>query len=242
MISKDLEAEERPAALIIGDSVAMPRKFEKDSINLIQTWPYKLAISFPEIYWISNCGGGRSIGDVPDILARTAYYYHPSFIVLNVGIVDCSYRALSKYELKVIQLFPHTISSAIQRWLRKNHYFLTKTRRIYYTNPGKFERILKKCIDLCSLMKSTLVYVPILPPGKYMVNQSYNIIENVKLFNKIASDHISSRQIINMGIHENNIDEFVKREDGHHLNSKGHGLYAEKIAQFLQQSKLINSI
>lgn len=240
LISKDMKRNEIPSALIIGDSVAMPRKFEKDTINLVETWPYRLAISTPEIYWISNCSGSRSIGDVPDILERTAYYYRPSFIILNVGIVDCAYRALSKYELKAMKLFPYAISSRIRRLIRKNHYFLTKTRRMFYTRPMKFEKILKECIKFCGMINSTLIYIPILTPGERMVKQSYNIIENVKLFNKIVSDNLPGRQIVDIEINENNVDEFVKKEDGHHLNSRGHRLYTERLTQFLEQSGFIN--
>jgi hypothetical protein len=227
------------SAVIIGDSVAMPREFEKESTDIEQTWPFKLAKTFPRVHWVTNFSGGRSLIEVPDILNRTAYYYTPSFIILCVGIVDCSYRVLTKYELKFLKLFPR-ISIVVRRFVKKNHYFLSKKRKMYNTKPNKFEKILKECIKICDQMNSTLICIPILNPGENLVKKSFNIKNNVMTFNDIIRKNINRKYLINIENNDIDVNDLVNKEDGHHLNFAGHELYVDELTKLLKHLKLVN--
>ena len=218
----------KPIGFVVGDSVPMPRLFEPESPRLEQTWPCRLETQLPQYYWIINCRGGRALTEAPQVLETSVNYYRPVFTILSAGIVDCVYRAMTLRELAQIQKLPTPVGWLIQRVTKQNHYRLTKARKVPYTSVEEFRQSLRRAADFCQQIKTTLIYVQILPPGMRMKEVSYNVEANVALYNQTAAEVLPSAQIVDLSEMREEIDKLVL-PDGHHLNGLGHERCASKI-------------
>jgi hypothetical protein len=212
----------------------MPRAFEAGSPRLEETWPRRLEEKLSQYCWITNCQGGRAITAVPPILKTAVYYYRPALTLLSVGVVDCAYRALAPGELGFVQKLPGPLSRLIRRIVRSNHYRLTQARKIPYTSMDEFRQTLKEAAQFCAQIETTLVYVPILPPGAHMRETSYDIEANIERYNGIVAEILPPRQIVDLSEIRAEIDRLVL-QDGHHLNALGHEKCADRICRSLSQ-------
>lgn len=224
--------------MIIGDSVPLPRSFEPGSPQVHETWPVLLAAQMPNMHWIVNCRGGRSIVEVDQLLKTVAHYYRPQVIVLSVGIVDCPYRALTQQEFDLIQRVPF-LSRLLQPVVRRNHLKLTEARQVAYTAPAIFRAALQQAARFCNRINAALIYTQILPPGKHMRDVSFAISNNVAAYNRIAADVLLPEQIVNFTNLARRIDELIL-EDGHHLNAKGHAVFAGEVYTRLSMMGLVS--
>jgi len=95
-------------------------------------------------------------------------------------------------------------------------------------------QILKEAAQFCAQIATTLVYVPILPPGAHMRETSYDIEANIERYNGIVAEILPPRQIVDLSEVRAEIDRFVL-QDGHHLNALGHEKCADQICRSLSQ-------
>lgn len=118
--------EKKQRAIIIGDSMAMPRM----EVHYEQTWIYELVHKFPEIEFIDKCrrastsvrlvSDGAGAGDnrrSADLLE----YYSPDIIITQIGITDCAPRLYKKgsFLSNLLHVLPDSIAKFIIGFLKK---------------------------------------------------------------------------------------------------------------------------
>lgn len=134
--------------LILSDSLALART--KPEICLYEdTYPAFLKKGF-EVHQVS-IGGATSA----DLLKQVHYHksFNPDVVILQVGIVDCAPRFISRKELD----FTYAIG-AIGKGLRYmlNKKWIKQIRKISYINKAEFKENLNKIQDALKLYTKAL--------------------------------------------------------------------------------------
>ena len=133
--------------LIISDSLALPRP-KPEICEYKDTWPKLLSSTGEfEIHQVS-IGGATS----KDLLKQVNYHkmFNPDIVVIQVGIVDCVPRFMSRLELD--------ISYSLGKYGKKlrafcNKKYIRKIRNVTYVNKRDFKSNLRN-INFILILKS----------------------------------------------------------------------------------------
>ena len=205
--------------LLLTDSLSLPR-IEPEYCCYEDTWPGLLMQN-------SNyCVHQVSIGGATSKTLLQQVHYHKAFIpdlvILQVGIVDCAPRFMTKIEysiyLRLGQLGKRIIKFSNKRIIRK-------IRKTSFVSLQNFKNNITQIIntfgqDRCyilGIVPSSYSYETILPGITKQINQYNNFL-------KSFDGYISLDEVLN----SNGL-----MTDHHHLNIKGH-----KIVFSLLQNKL----
>lgn len=207
---------------ILTDSLGCPRK----EIKINETWVDKLlnARADSEIFF-TYCKPGleAKVIDVGYIKA-----FEPDIMICQFGIVDACKRALSRREFKLISFFPY-IRDWVHSFCKKNHYILTKYRKIHYTPLAKFREMIKTLVD--SMPNTEIYFLEIAPPGPFLLDTVFGVDDDVKKYNDVLKK-TCQQNVTFVSLYDNETDYLL--DDGHHLNIKGNDLVYRKIMTLLK--------
>jgi len=162
---------------------------------------------------------------------------NPDLIIIQLGVVDCAPRVISRYERKIMNsfIFPKFIRERIIKSRSKNRANLTSINPLkkVYVSLNDFESILNQFIEKNSDKK--ILFVPIIYDEKTLDGA---FVSNCKLYNKT---------ILNIAKYNSNficldVDYLLKNsvnfcKDGYHLSSKGHKSITKKIRKTILELK-----
>jgi len=222
--------------MIISDSLGLPRS--QDGINLLykKTWPYllfkhveqnmKLTLSLHTNYGFDS---NMLKENIPNYIL-----YEPKYIFIQIGIVDCARRAISKKTLSVLSKIP-LINKITKKITSKYHYELTKFFNITYTSKKDFSRNIETFLR--NFNSSKIFIIPILPVAEPMKKKSFNIETQINDYNNIIkeiSDKYNNVTYLENIFHDlkAEIEQYVY-SDGYHLNEFGHNILFNKIKEAL---------
>jgi hypothetical protein len=124
--------------LVLTDSLGLPRS-SPETCKFKETWPEILR---NEGYKIRQCsiGGGTS----SDLAKQVTYYEEVPLraCVIQVGIVDCTPKFATKFEIGIIKKAGSRISNKVLGLLNKK--IVRSYRDVTYVNESKFKSNLKK--------------------------------------------------------------------------------------------------
>ncbi|MBN8704512.1 MAG: SGNH/GDSL hydrolase family protein [Bacteroidetes bacterium] len=202
--------------LIITDSLGLPRDFP-EKLNYNETWVYLLSNHF-EVHQLSF--GGATI----DVLFSQLGYlklFNPDLVFIQSGIVDCTPRALSKFENKLINRFS-ILKWLFNKLLKKDILFkLRKYRNLKYTLPFIFSGYVNK---FNAEFKNKLFWIEIIPPTDFYENKIPGIKKNVIYFNELISNVVGNNFV---STNDFSTDELMS--DHIHLNTQGNFKLFERI-------------
>jgi hypothetical protein len=199
--------------LILSDSLALPRKYP-EVCNYEDTWPQIIKREGFEIHQVS-IGGATS----QDLLRQCHYHaaFNPDVVIVQVGIVDCAPRFMTKPELSMCRQIPF-VGTKIINLINKP--WIIKRRKITYVKHTNFSR---NVMEISRCFKDVEVFfLGILPACDTYEKTLPGIKKNILQYNKILqknAKYLSLDHIDNSGI----------MSDFHHLNSKGHQLVYNKL-------------
>lgn len=202
--------------LILTDSLGLPR--EKPEVCAYeQTWPVLLKQNPDFIVHQVSIGGGTS----SDILRQIEYHhsFNPDIVIVQVGIVDCAPRFMTRLELEIIKKIPF-LGRRLIKTLNNNA--VRKYRNISYCPPKAFENNIIKIHQ--TFKDREVYYIGILPATDTYESILPGIASNIKLYNKILSKQpgfLSMEKISTTCI----------MSDHHHLNANGHSYIYSKILE-----------
>jgi len=202
--------------LIISDSLGLPRE-EPERTIFEDTYPYLLRFKF-EVAQLSL--GGGTITD----LVRQAYYYKgfcPDIVILNAGIVDCVPRAYTSEEEF---LFSHFSLFGLVRIFLSKTITTRRIRRIRkkrYTGIVEFEM---KCLELKAIFGESLVYAVQIVAQDEIDSVNPGALTNISEYNDIL-EKVFGENFITFQSFPND----ALMTDFHHLNRKGHSIFASSI-------------
>ena len=209
--------------LILTDSLGLPR-IKPEVCSFEKTWPVLLKERYPNIHQVSI---GSATTDT--LLKQINYHKHfqPDIVVIQVGIVDCAPRFMSRLELEITKslgLFGKAlIKLANRKWIRN-------LRNITYVKQTKFKKNINSIQDafncpviFIGIIPATKEYEELLPGVSYKI-QTYNSILEKKSNYFVKTNKIS----IEGGL----------MTDHHHINTIGHEMLFERIIKTLNEIKV----
>ena len=207
--------------LILTDSLGLPR-FKPEICSFKDTWPILLKNIYPDIHQVSI---GAATSQV--LLKQIAYQkpFEPNIVILQVGIVDCAPRFMSRKELDLTYAL-----GIIGKGLRSifNKKWIKKIRNISYINEKDFEKNIR---EIQSSFKCPVIAVGILPSNKEYEEFLPGVTKKTTLYNGIL------KQNFNKFIDTDDLEIHGIMSDYHHLNKKGHEYLYSKIVDVLKQYK-----
>lgn len=208
--------------LIITDSLGMPRE-RPERIYDFQCWPLKLATEFEcSIFSIR----GLTTNDILNQYFSTLKMYTPDVVIVQVGIVDCAPRVLSRKIEKIISLLPG-LRSAYRFLMKRYRRVFNKLYNLKYVSLDEFKKNIRKINDMFN--GKPVFFIPIFPASDEYENVLPRIKANIQLYNNIIAKYKTIDYKCNNPV-------FFTMSDFHHLNTAGHNLIYEEVL------KTINSI
>lgn len=210
---------ERKRLLILTDSLALPR-LVPEACTYQDTWPSLIKMNFDfEVHQVS-IGGATS-----QILLRQAEYHQaflPDVVVVQCGIVDCSPRFATAFEMEIVKRIP-----VVRNWLPGvlNKPNIRKIRRITYVNKHQFHSNLKRLKSkfssarfiMIGITSATKEYEIILP------GVSSNIAEYNNIMASLDAEFISLSELPRAGL----------MSDLHHINAIGQKYIFDRLKPIL---------
>lgn len=200
--------------LLLTDSLALPRE-KPEFCAFEDSWPQLLKQT--NLFEIHQCSiGGATSTD----LLRQAHYYNtfnPDIVIVQVGIVDCTPRFISKKEKYLLAKIP-VLGNKLIGYL--NNPFVRERRNITYISKKEFLENLKKIKKLFK-NKSKLFFVEIIG-GEGYETLLPRVDDNINVYNNLLNEVSEVVRYNQKGI---------TMSDYHHLNENGHFCLFEAITK-----------
>jgi hypothetical protein len=210
-------AKENTRILIFSDSLALARS-SPDVCPHHLTWPELLKSDGLNIHQVSIGGATSTL-----LLGQVHYHlsYEPDYVILQVGIVDCVPRFMSKNELAIIRHIP-VLGSKVISTMNNNR--VRKFRGITYVSKLTFER---NIANIVSYFKDKRVFIlGIVPAVDEYELQVPGVRANIQTYNDILKKY---GQFIPL----DRVDRNCLMSDFHHLKEQGHQVIYEQIKERL---------
>lgn len=211
--------------LILSDSLGLPRN-APEFCSFEDTWPVLLRNSGRNIHQVSI---GAATSQV--LLKQIPYQkaFKPNLVILQVGIVDCAPRFMSKKELDFTGAL-----GVCGRGLRFlfNRKWIKKLRNISYINEVDFKSNISK---IQSDFDCPIIALAILPANSEYENILPGVTNKINLYNAILEKNVKYFLNLNEILACNGI-----MTDYHHLNKNGHHYLLKKIDEFIQNGEIVN--
>ena len=210
--------------VIVTDSLGIPREQPKRMGPKI-VWPFRIK----NVSYI-HTRTGYTIIDVVRDMDLHIKACEPDLIVLQVGIVDCAPRVLSRTEARLIRTIPGL--EAIVGWLiKKYRKQLLRLRKIQYVPITVFIEGLKRLKEKNPGVP--IIAVSILPACAAYESLVPGISNEIKKYNSALAENLCY-----IDPYEGFAPEKLCVDDYHHLNEKGHDLVVKAVNEAVIQRSL----
>ena len=223
--------------LIQGDSLPLPR----GPVPYEETWPWHLRVDdrFPHV--INRSQSGKTTDELHTdkvrFPRRKLELYEPETVVMQIGIVDCAPRLLSKTERDLITAFPFETLARVSSYAAKR--LRGRTRRRTYVSEGEFEANLRDYLERADEHGiDHLVVLKILTAGEKYTAKNPDVQEAITTYNEIIdrlADEFpfvqSLRPLATSKPEEESLVDDHTLEDGYHLNAAGHERLYERLLE-----------
>lgn len=218
--------------IILGDSLAYNRP---DILTNEQRWPALLSKNL-QAYQITNLSMGSSTSSRFKKLDK-ALFADNDILIVQIGIVDCAPRLLTRFENRVISKLPSFLSKRIISNFKRKR--VQDISRVYIT-PQKFKENLLGLFD--KFKQTRLFYIEILPASEKFLASNPRVSESINQYNLIIESCAANFDNIHLIKFDNyNIDQYTL-DDGYHLNAEGHALVSKLILSVIEQQEDNNGI
>jgi len=234
-------------AVVLGDSLALPRIVEEDTVRWEQTWPVLLETAMKtshDDFTVINCSTrARVITSLlyQDFLEHIVFK-EPDVVIVQIGVVDAAPRIFSLREQKLMKMrfFPDKLRDLLIKRREKNRARITSKNPLakVYTKPKRFqEGLLAFHQKLQSEYKGRLeklVFLPILAHLPFMEKDSPEYGNNLRRYNDIIQSFCSKQGHGLIKVPEdfmNTASNFCS--DGYHLSFEGNKTMATAIQKHL---------
>lgn len=237
---------------LYGDSLAMPRKsivkYHERYVYLIQDWIKKN--KSPEYIELKDeAKGSVTILDMLEQYEHDSGYYEfpADVLILQSGVVDCAPRPVAQETREKISKMPSLLKKIAIKYLHRNRKkILQKGNAHVRVEREVFFNSIKQFLLRAAKDYKRIYVINICPTNEKTEQHSPGFTANINEYNaliKKAIVEINSKSIflvdINKFINERyiNIDDFILKEDGHHLTPLGNKVIADKI--ILEETKYL---
>jgi hypothetical protein len=227
---------------VMGDSLSMVRI--EEGISVKKTYAYQLNNILGDEFYILNKSkrGNTSVVQTSiqnlydDIEASDS-----KVIIIQIGIVDCSPRIISRLERLVLNnVLPKTIAGFYIRIKSNNRYFFTKYFPMTYVSPVRFENsykmLLSSALNLSGIVKVILINIADTNRRNKIRSFGFDkrIVEYNKIITNLAQGNTKIEVIDLYTITKDNPELLLS--DGIHIDLKAHEIIAKELAIRIRSS------
>lgn len=224
----------------LGDSLSLARS--EDKIYFKDTYSYLLNKSLRGKYLVLNKskrGNTTHIQTDFQNLYDDVYTTESSYFVIQLGIVDCAPRIISKYEKEILRrFFSKKIQNLYIKIKSSKRRFLTKYFPNTYVSISAFEKkyeyLLTKICEQPGVNKVILINIADTNPENK--RRSFNFEKNINNYNKIINS-FSVKFTNNVKIFDlfslSKIKKKVLLDDGIHISKETHITIAQELEKLL---------
>lgn len=244
----------KSTTIVIGDSLACPRPWE--GIGLRDTYAYQLQELLGNEHYVINWSMGENSTQKATTEGFLRTYVRAAeahYAIIQLGIVDCAPRLMSKFERLVGGV---AVRLPVCRDLFKRYTNLKARNRLYLTKLFPMTLVSKKVFrekyhllisEILKWNKIKKVYlINIASPGLALVTRSYGIGNNVDSYNEIINElhqiFHDKTILIDLNSQINVNQDWITSNDGHHILMPAHDWLANTIGNsMIAQHHLKNS-
>lgn len=233
----------------------MPRDTEQ--ISPWQTYPElliaALASNIPgkKFYLYNRSTGGATIDILYDSYINDCSYFglkKSQIIIIQCGVVDCAPRPIPKKTRNLLGKLHGRIRTPISKFLHLLRPLLLGSGIFWrLTDEGQFSTLLSRWLDHAEHNYNHVYVINIAPTTRATSSHSPGLEDSINSYNELIKSAVGKRTGVslidaNSVISKSNgIEDFIAKSDGHHINMRGHRLYADLITQ-LEITRLKNCI
>ena len=126
----------------------------------------------------------------------------------------------------------------IINFLSNHRYFFTRKFPKIYVNLAEFKKNHQKLLNEIYQIGATPIIINIMKPNRWLINRSYDILKNVKKYNKVLLFLSKKNNCPLIDVYSMiESDKSLRWEDGIHLTTKGHEELTKRLIPIIN-SKL----
>lgn len=221
--------------LIVGDSLSMSR--HREGVTYEQMYSTLLACHLKN--WLVINGSVRANTSRQIISENYQEEYIlpllPDVVVLQVGVVDCLPRLMSKYERRILGVF-----SRIQGFRRlarfyisfksKRRLYFTKKKQISFVGSSEFESNMMQFRNLMRRIGCKVIAINIPHPGPGLSERTFGVGEAVSRYNGIIDQVFSGSAHAVVDLYNmTKSNPSLLQDDGYHIRWECHELLYKEI-------------
>jgi len=232
---------------VYGDSLGMPRI--SAGVPFYHSYSELLRAALEELFLKEKvCVYNRSRGGVStltlwDDYRQDSIYFGPSgdILVLQLGIVDCAPRPVPERVRRIVARLPIPLRDAVVKFLHNNRARLLRSGLSWrLVNPKRFAATYCDWLRAATQEFDRIYVLNIAPTIPKIEAHSPGLTASIELYNRIIADsvlRVGNPKIALVDVHSGILKSLrgnaslITQEDGHHITSEGHCLYARMIAE-----------
>ena len=235
-------SNEKKIITVLGDSLSMVRI--ENGISIKKTYAYQLNKILGDNFYVIN---KSKRGNTSVVQSSTQNLYddietsESKFIIVQIGICDCSPRIISRLERLVLNyILPKPIAQVFIKIKSNNRYFFTKYFPMSYVNSVRFENSYKKLLSSAFQLNGIVkvFVINIADTNSSNKNRSFGFNKNILEYNRIISNLVESESNIDLidlyTLTKDNPDLLLN--DGIHIDIKAHEIIANELAINIRSS------
>lgn len=229
---------------LYADSLGLPRKnavnYNERYIFLLEKFiREKLPVDYFEIK--DRAKGAVTIKEIMDQYEHDAGYYDlpGDVVVFQTGIVDCAPRPVNQETRDRIGRLPVFVRKLVTGYIHKNRSKILQKGNAYVrTEKPIFSKLLRTLIDKAHNDYKRVYVITICPTNQKIENHSPGFTKHINEYNDVIKAVVKDAGYSNVFLIDINafindrydqIDNYILKEDGHHINAKAHETIAEMI-------------
>ena len=152
----------------------------------------------------------------------------PDILIIQIGIVDACRRAFSRRFLRLIQI-TKILEKPINIIASRHHFLFTKLHNEHYCSIQLF----KHRLESVAKAAKDVLFIPIAQPGKYLMDKTYNVVNDVNAYNEIIYE-VADQYSCTVAEPYKDLADYLL-DDGCHLNDKGILAVYETVLEYLDR-------
>ena len=230
---------------LYADSLGLPRpgvvNYDERYFSLFLNWFREQAKSETEI--VDHSRSNTTIKDLCAWFSEDNRYYgdKADVIILQNGIVDCAPRPIPRKVRNIISKLPNFLRKHVIKFLHNHRSKLQNLGLKYFlVKPDDFLEEYKKFLTLASKVAKRVYVFNIVPTNDAVETQSPGLKKSISDYNELITRSIKETGFenvhlldVNKFVESNikNLDDYVLKEDGHHITKLSHRIYADMIIE-----------
>lgn len=225
---------------VLADSLALVRP--EDNITEKDMYPYKIQVQLNGKIYVSSKVVKSNSSTIENSQSGLVYHLQAgcsSYVILGLGIVDCSPRLFSKRMKVVLECvtkipLARKLAYGYIAYMSRNRLQLTRKKQQTETSLEEYKGNMKSIIEKIKLYNpiEKIFLLTIAFPGPYLTERSWRIKENIEAFNEVLYDLATHEKslidIVDVYAFTAKHPEYIL-SDGHHISVEVHDFIAQSI-------------